>query len=529
MSPTPRIEVDVAVIGSGFAGSLMALVLRRLGRRVALIERDRHPRFAIGESSTPLANLLIEELAERYALPRIRPLSKWGTWRASYPDLGVGLKRGFSFFHHAAGSTPLAGHDRPLLVAASPHTAVADTHWYRPDVDAFLAREAEAAGVTYLDETALSGVEWESCGGVLAGTRRGRSVGVRAGFVVDASGPRGFLYRTQRLAARPWRSLPPTQGLYAHFEGVERWEALSPSVGEPPYPVDDAAVHHLFEGGWIWVLRFANGITSAGAALSDVRAAGLAPADGSRAWGRLLQSLPALRATFAHAREVHPFVHVPRLSFRSATVHGPHFALLPSAVGVVDPLLSTGFPLTLLGISRLAAAFEAADGASPAAAHLAAYAEQTQAELEATEGLVAALYASLSDFALFKKLSLLYFAAASFSESVRRLGRPERAPGFLLCRHPAFGPESAAIAAAARNCPQGAARAALLGRIERAIEPFDVAGLGDPERRDWYPVCAEDLRRSAARLDATPRELQGLLARCGFGATTGAAAGSAAL
>ena len=46
-----------------------------------LVERGRHPRFAIGESSTPLANLLIEELSDRYDLPRIRAFSKWGTWQ----------------------------------------------------------------------------------------------------------------------------------------------------------------------------------------------------------------------------------------------------------------------------------------------------------------------------------------------------------------------------------------------------------------------------------------------------------------
>ena len=61
----PRIvDVDVAIVGSGFAGSLTASCLARRGWRVALVERGRHPRFAIGESSTPLANLLLEELAD---------------------------------------------------------------------------------------------------------------------------------------------------------------------------------------------------------------------------------------------------------------------------------------------------------------------------------------------------------------------------------------------------------------------------------------------------------------------------------
>src|SRR5262245_19769726 len=100
LSPVLTVDADVAVVGSGFAGSLIALGLRKRNRRVVLVERGRHPRFVIGESSTPLANLLIEELADRFELPRIRAFSKWGTWQHTHPDVGVGLKRGFTFYFH---------------------------------------------------------------------------------------------------------------------------------------------------------------------------------------------------------------------------------------------------------------------------------------------------------------------------------------------------------------------------------------------------------------------------------------------
>ena len=65
-------DFDIAILGSGFAGSLLAMIARRLGRSVILLERGRHPRFAIGESTTPLTNLLWEELAQRYELPQPR-------------------------------------------------------------------------------------------------------------------------------------------------------------------------------------------------------------------------------------------------------------------------------------------------------------------------------------------------------------------------------------------------------------------------------------------------------------------------
>jgi FADH2 O2-dependent halogenase len=122
----------------------------------------------------------------------------------------------------------------------------------------------------------------------------------------------------------------------------------------------------------------------------------------------------------------------------------------------------------------------------------------------------------MSDFELFKRLTLLYFAAASFSETARRLGRAGRAEGFLLCDDAVFAPELRACAEAAMQRPAAAARSALIERIDAAIEPFDVAGLGDRGRRDWYPVLAEDLIRAAPRLGAGEREVQALLERCGF-------------
>ena len=513
-----RIDTDVAIIGSGFSGSLTALALLKRGYRVALIERGRHPRFAIGESSTPLANLLLEELSVRYDLPQLRPFCKWGPWQQFRPRVACGLKRGFTFFFHHPGRefTDSDDHDRQLLVAASPHDAIADTHWYRPDFDHALVDESQAAGATYMDQTRLERVWHEGEWSILDGDRDGRPVHIRARFVIDASGPRGFLHRALRLGEAPHRWLPPTQGLYAHFEGVERWDRLRPTEQTPPYPVDDAAVHHVFPGGWIWVLRFNNGITSAGAALTDLSAAKIGAAEGAAGWTRLLETLPSVADQFRGARATLPFVHAPRLAFRSARAAGATWALLPSAAGVIDPLLSTGFPLTLLGILRLVDVLEHTRPGEERETALAAYERTTLAELDATERLVAALYATMGDPLLFKRLSLLYFAAASFSEAARRLGRPELAPGFLLSAHPTFGPELATCASLASAQPVGAPRQALEHRIDRAIEPFDTAGLLESARRHWYPVLAADLLASSAKLGATEDEVLALLERTGM-------------
>src|SRR3954466_8750032 len=119
---TAREEADLVVLGGGFAGALMALVAHRIGLRTVLIEKGRHPRFAIGESSTPITNLVLEGLAQTYNLPRLLPLTKYGHWQAAYPHLAWGLKGGFPFARHTAGQAfePHPKHTNELLVAASP-------------------------------------------------------------------------------------------------------------------------------------------------------------------------------------------------------------------------------------------------------------------------------------------------------------------------------------------------------------------------------------------------------------------------
>ncbi len=509
---------DIAIVGSGFAGALLAMIARKLGHSVVLLEKNAHPRFAIGESSTPLANLLLEELATRYDLPRLLPLCKWGEWQRAYPEIGCGLKRGFSFYHHEFGQHFRGASDRSdqLLVAASPRDDIADTHWYRPDFDHFLVREAQNMGACYLDHLSLEPPIFEGDGVSLRGQQDGRDVSIRARWLFDASGPRSFLHRALELNETVSTDVPGTQGLYTHFRGVEMWQPLLSSKGETPYPVDDAALHHVFEGGWIWVLRFNNGLVSAGVAANNSLANELRFHEGAPAWGRLMERLPSVNRMFESAVPARDFVHAKRLSFRSQTVIGPHFALLPSTAGFINPLLSTGFPLALLGVSRLALCLEHDFRSEKFEEKMSHYAAQTQAELSITEELIAALCANMGDFELFTRLTLLYFAAASFSETVRRLDKPELAGGFLMNANPRFGPLARACFAQARRQLKGDERHQLIQRIEAIVRPFDVAGLTKRGNNNWFPVEAEDLLSAGDKVGATREELELLLSRAGF-------------
>lgn len=503
---------QIAIVGSGFAGSIMAMAARRLGHSVVLLERVRHPRFAIGESSTPLANLLIEEIADEFDLPFLRSFSKWGTWQREHPEIACGLKRGFTFYHHEFGR-PFprdreAARRRQFMVGASPIERIADTHWYRPEFDAYLVRQAQSLGAVYLDETDIDQVEQSADGIRLGGKRDGGAVSLTADFVIDASGPRGFLHRAFRLPEKAIGGFPATQGLYTHFTDLGSLPAYY-VPGTPPYPPENAAVHHVFDGGWVWVLKFNNGLTSAGVAAMDPVAERLKLRDGETGWRNLLRELPSLGDIFASAQPTLPFVWQPRVAFQSAVVSGERWAMLPSAAGVIDPLLSTGFPLTLLGIQRLARLLRN-QGRPEFASGLVAYARATTREFEATARLVGALYARMSQFDQFKDLSRLYFAAASYAETARRLGKRELVPDFLLCGHPRFGPQLRELS----DLPAGDASQAR--RVLAAIEPIDVAGLTDSSRDPWYPALAADMVRNAAKLSASEGEVYAMLDRCGL-------------
>lgn len=502
---------DLAILGSGFAGSLTAMIARRLGLRVILLERGQHPRFVIGESTSPLTNLLLEEIADEYDLPRLKPLASFGAWKRTYPDLPVGLKRGFTFYSHTAGQpfTPDPNRQRQLLVAASPNDEVADTHWYRPAFDHFLVQEAQRLGAEYVDRVVIDAVQ--RIGGItrLSGSREGQAVSYSARWVIDATGPNGALTRLLGLPVEEFPRYPQTEALYSHFTQLHRFAEQSGTPGTPPYPPDDAALHHVFDGGWMWILRFDNGITSAGFAVEDWLASELRLEDREGAWQRFLARFPSVGQQFEGSEMTLPLMHQRRIAYFNRHVSGDGWTLLPSASSFVDPLFSTGFPLTLLGIQRLGRALKewSREGDLP----IGDYAEQTVREVETTATLVAACYRLFPRFQSFTELSMLYFVAASYAEMARRLRRFDLAPGFLMrgreAFHRPFMRHCEAALAGAPSSPEF---------IAQDMGPFNIAGLCDPTRRNWYPIELEDTLRGAAKLEATEEQLIAVFEACGL-------------
>ena len=493
------------------------MIARRLGLRVVLLERGTHPRFAIGESASPLAGVVIEQLAQRYDLPRLAPLAAYGAWRRHHPHVTCGLKRGFTYYKHVDHQRFVQRPDRAneLLVAASPSDELSDTHWLRADVDLFLMQEAVSLGADYLDQAQLDAIEWRADHAELSGVRRGAPIRVAARFVVDASGPRGFLSRALPIEGGDFAGYPGTQALYSHFTGVARCADMPEFATreQPPYPVDAAALHHVFDGGWMWVLRFDNGVTSAGVAVTDALAADLRLADGEPAWHRLLARYPSVAAQFFEAQPVRQFTWMPRLAWRATCASGERWALLPSAAGFIDPLFSTGIPLTLLGIERLARGVSASRsgprGVRPTfsgARRMTDYAAATLAEADHVARFIAGCYAAFPRFEDFTAWSMFYFAAASFSEMSRRLHGDTWSRGFLFA-----GDDR--LRRAMHDCsPLDWAMADRDARAAAAIEPINVAGLADPAKRNWYDVDEEDTVRAAHKLGASGDAIRRLFA-----------------
>jgi FADH2 O2-dependent halogenase len=155
-------------------------------------------------------------------------------------------------------------------------------------------------------------------------------------------------------------------------------------------------------------------------------------------------------------------------------------------------------------------------GTDRLAGRLEAYGRQTLRELDATADLIGSLYANMSDFESFKSLSMLYFAAAMTAETRRRIGTSKTQHGFLLENDPTFGPVLRDCLRLSHNDGSTSARTNCNDTIRQAIEPINLAHLGDSARRNWYPCLADDLFEAAPKLGATKTDIERLLARCGF-------------
>ena len=440
---------DLAILGSGFGGSLCALIAKQLGLNVILIDNASHPRFAIGESSTPQADLMLAHLADKYQLDFLSPFASYGSWKRAYPEIPCGPKRGFSYINHQQGGGE-------LLVAANPDLERADTHWYRESFDAYLADQVRGAGIEFIENVKVQ-VKKEVCHTLMF---QGREV--QANFVIDATGGRNPLAIEQECALHT-----QSRSIYTHFTGVNKWGEMHPA-SHHPFESHNAALHHLIEGGWMYVLHFDNGITSAGFVL-DTSVHPYTDESPDAEWNRLIRRYPAISEQFEQNTQINPLVKTSRMQRKSVRYSGNNWAMLPSAAYFVDPLHSTGNAHTLYCIERIMNAIQTGDS-------LTSYETQLHEEISLIDDLVSGAYAVIDDFDSFTNIAMLYFAGADFSERKRRT---EGSASFINCQDKRFRETVSDWAEQARS-------GNTIPNLKDAIEPWNCVGLCDESKQNMY-------------------------------------------
>lgn len=494
-------KFDFLIVGSGFGGSLMGLILQRIGFTVAIVDRSAHPRFAIGESSTPLADQTLADLCQRYSLPAIAPLTSYGGAKRELPQVTIGLKRGFSYFRQRAGRefSALDGQVEQLLVAASSSDEASDTHWLRSDVDQFFAQQARAAGVPIFERTCIASIErhsqiWQVT--LLAATKATQQLSAR--FLIDASGRSGAIAERASMLdispnqeAKQYEFLTDSRAVFGHFQGVTPWQQIlsqqSIATDRYPFPCDHAALHHIIDGGWIWNLRFDNGIASVGVVLDCDTHRDIAHLSAADQFWHIVRTYPSVERQMEHAQWVAPVGGIQatsRMQFLRPRLAGQTWVCLPSSAGFVDPLHSTGIAHTLHSISELSHIFQQTDiGSSEQVQRLDKYADSLRQEFSLIDHLVSAAYRANADFDALVSATMLYFAAATFSER----GSSAQPGLFLNAGNQQLIRCVQDCWSAIETCRIGQAEWSRLPKwVQQSIAPFNVAGLADATLDNLY-------------------------------------------
>ncbi len=312
-SPGATRRCDVLVIGGGPAGSTIAALLAQRGFDVVVVEKDRHPRFHIGESLLPMNVPLFEQLGVDREIARIGMVKRAAELNSPHHAAPVE----FDFSQAWDKRFPYAYQVR------------------RSEFDQILFENCVRRGATGLQACRVTEVRFGSdVVQVEARDHDGTAQRFEAGFLVDASGRDTFLAGKLGLKQRNPRHA--SAALFGHFRHARRL----------PGEAEGNISLFWFEHGWFWFIPLRDGTTSVGAVcwphyLKTRRT------DPTRFLLDTIALCPALAARLEHAELIGPATATGNYSYLGRRMTGERHILIGDAFAFVDPVFSSGVFLAM--------------------------------------------------------------------------------------------------------------------------------------------------------------------------------------
>ena len=332
---------DAVVIGGGPAGSTAGAYLARAGLRVLIVEKERFPRFHIGESLMPVANAVLREIGVWEKVTQAGFVPKHGA------EFHVGNRRVLpKYVEFARGMVP--GMDFTYQVERSRFDHLLLQH--AAELGCTVREETRAVAVTAAGPRGADGYDITLQPAAAARGDRTGETAVRCAYLVDASGrDHGFTKPIGTAPANP--DLNKRIAIYAHFRGVER------SAGRAGGNI--VIVRH--EDGWGWLIPLDEERTSVGVVTTTerMRAARLKP---EAMFRQIVADSHRMGSALAHAEPVSPFHAAADYNYRARSFAAPRLLLVGDAACFLDPMFSTGVFIALLSAKLASAEIIAAHG-----------------------------------------------------------------------------------------------------------------------------------------------------------------------
>src|SRR6185295_17899087 len=216
MEPSERF--DVAILGAGIGGTMLAAILARQGKRVLVLEKGSHPRFAVGEALLPQSTLWMWILAHRFDVPEIQHLTRLDSI-TEHVGPTCGIKRAPGFVYHEDGKRQDPRQSNLLIAPSTPLTT--ESHLFRQDIDLYLLNVAIRYGAVYRDRVDVREFEVDGDGVRLA-TDAGEEFEAR--FLVDGAGFRSPLAERFGLREKPCPLETQSRSIFTHVKDMKFYD-----------------------------------------------------------------------------------------------------------------------------------------------------------------------------------------------------------------------------------------------------------------------------------------------------------------